>query len=112
MPALFGSNAANGVERRTAFGGKPFVSGKPEIIVRIDDGVFALSQRYPAERIAVPDAPIEKHRLDDDPNQPKRDGYSELNLAAPLQCVKFETLNPKQIQNPKLQMFETVRAWA
>lgn len=67
-------NRANRIKCRAAFEGEPFISSEPEITVRIDDGVLALGQRYPAERIAVPDAPIQKHRLDDDPNQPKWDG--------------------------------------
>jgi hypothetical protein len=59
------------------------VFGEAKIIIRIDDGVFALGQRDAAEGVAVPNAPIEKDRLEDDPNEPERDGDSELNLAAP-----------------------------
>ena len=52
------SGRANRVGGQAAFGGEPFVSGKPEKIVRIDDSELALGQRYPAERIAVPKPPI------------------------------------------------------
>ena len=60
VPASFARsvNPISRVERRAALGGKPFISGEPEEIVRIDEGELALSQRYPAERIAVPNAPI------------------------------------------------------
>ena len=46
--ALF-ENRANRIEGRAAFYGVPIALGEPEIIVRIDDGVLALGQRYPAE---------------------------------------------------------------
>ena len=79
------ANPTSRVVRRAALGRKPFISAKPQEIIRIDDGELALGQRYPAERIAVSNAPIQKRRPDDDPNKPERDGYRELNLAAPLQ---------------------------
>ena len=84
--ALCGDNRANRVAGQAASGGKPFVFGKPKEVVRIDEGVFALGQQYPAERIAVPEPPIQEHRLDNDPDKPERDGDGELNLAAPPQC--------------------------
>ena len=84
------SGRANRVEGRAAFGGEPFMSGEAKIIIRIDDGELALGQGYPAEWIAVPKPPIEKHRLDDDPNKPERDGDGELNSAAPL--VRYQAI--------------------
>lgn len=83
--AFLRNNRMNRVKGRAAFDRKPFVSGKPEEIIRIDEGVLALGQSYPAERIAVPKPPIQEHRLDDDPNQPEWNGDGELNLAAPPQ---------------------------
>ncbi len=79
------ANPTSRVVHRAALGRKPFISAKPEEIVRIDDGELALGQRYPAERIAVPQPPIQKHRLDDDPYKPERNGDGELNVAAPPQ---------------------------
>jgi len=75
--ALFGGKRANRVERRALFGGVPFMSGQPEEIIRIDDGELALGQRYPAERIAVPEPPIQKHRLYSQPVQPGWDFNTE-----------------------------------
>ena len=81
--ALFGINPANRVEGRAAFDGIPFVFREPKIIIRIDDGVLSLAQRYPTERIAVTNPPIQKYRPDDNPNEPERDDNGELNVTAP-----------------------------
>jgi hypothetical protein len=51
-------NRAGRVECRTTFDNKPFVFGKAKIIIRIDDGVLALRKRYPAEGVAVAQAPV------------------------------------------------------
>lgn len=51
-------NRASRVECRAAPDNKPFVFGKPKIIIRIDDGVLALCKRYPAEGVAVAQAPV------------------------------------------------------
>jgi len=55
---LFRDNRANRVEGRAAFGGKPFEFGEPKIIIRIDNGVLSLRQRYPAEGVPVANPPI------------------------------------------------------
>ncbi|MHC4679336.1 MAG: hypothetical protein ACYTEK_11620 [Planctomycetota bacterium] len=73
----------NRVKGRAAFDREPFASGKPEEIIRIDDGELALGQRCPAERIAVAEPPVQKHRLQENPNKPERDSDGELNLALP-----------------------------
>ena len=52
------ANPTSRVVRRAALGGKPFISAQAQEIIRIDEGELALGQWYPAERIAVPNAPI------------------------------------------------------
>ena len=46
-------NLSAGIKSVSALHGMPFVLIQSLEILRIDDGVFALCQRYPAERIAV-----------------------------------------------------------
>ena len=50
--------ATAGIESVTMFHCIPFVLVQSLEILRIDDGVFALGQRYPAERIAVADPAV------------------------------------------------------
>ena len=92
---LFGINPANCVKGRTTLDSVPFAFGKPKIIIRIDDGELTLTQRYPAESVPVPQAPIQKYRPDNDPNEPERDGYGELNDTP--QDVKSEILSTKPV---------------
>ncbi len=86
-PASFApfEDCGNCIKSRGAFYGVPVALGKPEEIIRIDDSELAFGQSYPAEGIAVPKPPVQKHRLNGDPNQPKRysDGEGKWNLAAP-----------------------------
>ena len=51
-------NRAGRVECRAALGGEPFMFGESKIIIRIDDSVLALGKRYPAEGVAVAQAPV------------------------------------------------------
>ena len=48
-----GSNGSDGIKGILAPAGLPFVLIQSLEILRIDDGVFALCQRYPAEGVAV-----------------------------------------------------------
>ena len=48
-----GAGTTDGIESITPLGGVPFVLIQSLEIFRIDDGVFSLCKRYPAERIAV-----------------------------------------------------------
>ncbi|OHB78748.1 MAG: hypothetical protein A2Z25_11805 [Planctomycetes bacterium RBG_16_55_9] len=48
----------DGVEGRAAFDGVPLEFGEPKIIIRIDEGVFTLGQRYSAERITVSNSTV------------------------------------------------------
>jgi len=53
-----GAGTTDGIESITPLGGVPFVLIQSLEILRIDDGVFALRKRYPAERIAVADPAV------------------------------------------------------
>jgi len=46
------------VVRRAPLDRKPFMFGESKIIIRIDDGVLSLCQRYPAKSVAVAQAPV------------------------------------------------------
>jgi len=48
-----GAGGSDGIKRVASLGGVPFVLIQSLEILRIDDGVFSLRKRYPAERIAV-----------------------------------------------------------
>ena len=52
---------ADGVKFVIDFRGGPFVLAEPVIIVRVNDGVFALGQRDTPEEIAVANPPIYEH---------------------------------------------------
>ena len=77
------SNASDGIKGTVAPGSVPFVFIQPLEILRIDDGVFALCKRYPAERIAIAAPSVNKRQSNEKPRQPvrnrNRDGYVELN---------------------------------
>jgi hypothetical protein len=51
-------NRMNRIKGRTASGCVPFAFVEPGIIIRIDDGVLTLGQRYPAEGVPVAQAPV------------------------------------------------------
>jgi len=101
----------NRVEGRGTFDGVPFAFGKPKIIIRIDDGVFTSRERYPAERVAVPNQPVEEDWLDHDPNQPERDGKGKLNLADSVFFEKLEALISKSETNSKSQCSNDQNVW-
>ena len=70
---IFVCNCSGSVESPAITAGTPFVFGQIIIIVGVNDGVFALCQRYSAEGIAVAKQPIQKHRQDGDFLKPVRD---------------------------------------
>ncbi len=53
-----GAETTDGIESVAALDGMPFVIIQSLEIVRVDDGVFALCKRYPAESIAVADPAV------------------------------------------------------
>ena len=61
----------------------PFVFRQAPVIVRVDDCILALRQRYPAEGVAVANPPVQKHRQPQQPYKPERYGYGELNFLPP-----------------------------
>ena len=68
--SIFGHDRADRVEASIPSDGVPFVLGEMIVIVRVNDSVFALGERYPAEGIAVAQPAIQKHRPGEKPFQP------------------------------------------
>ena len=64
--------ATANIEGISALDDIPLVFIQPLEILRIDDGVFALCQRYPAERIAVAAPSVNKRQSNEKPRQPVR----------------------------------------
>ena len=59
MDMLFvDANCSSGIEGISALDGIPFVLIQSLEIIRIDNGVFALCKRYPAESVAVAETAI------------------------------------------------------
>ncbi len=86
FPAQLG---ADGVEFVIDFRGGPFVLAEPVKIVGVNDGVFALGQRYAPEGIAVANPPIEKNRLSDEPFQPIRNFNNDFDCPLPREMQKY-----------------------
>jgi len=61
-PAFSGRACSYGVKFTVNPGSGPFVLAQPVIFVRIDDGEFALGQRYSPEGVAVAKPAVQKHR--------------------------------------------------
>ena len=61
------------VELLTVTHSTPFVLTQFEVIVGVDNGVFALGQRYAAEGIAVANAAIEENGKNQHSFKPNRD---------------------------------------
>ena len=53
---------SGGIKRISALNSVPPVFCQSLIIIRVDDGVFAPRQTYPAERIAEANPPIQKYK--------------------------------------------------
>ncbi len=96
FPAQLG---ADGVEFVIDFRGGPFVLAEPVIIIRVNDGVFALCQRNAPEGIAEANPPIEKHRLGDEPFQPIRNFNNDFDCPLPRE------MQISNVQNNKFVMF-------
>ncbi len=60
--AVFGHNPTDSIEASVSFGSVPFVFGEGKIIIGVNYGEFALSERYAAVGIAVADVAIGKYR--------------------------------------------------
>ena len=58
LPACLAPLGSDGVEFGIDSRGGPFVLAEPVKIVRVNDGVFTLRQRYASEGIAVANPPI------------------------------------------------------
>jgi hypothetical protein len=58
----------------------PFVLAEPVIIVRVNDGVFALRQRDASEGVAVAEPAIQKYKENERPYQPFRNCKRQNNL--------------------------------
>jgi hypothetical protein len=96
FPAQLG---ADGVEFVIDFRGGPFVLAEPVIIIRVNDGVFALRQRYAPEGVAVANPPIEKYQLSDEPFQPIR------NINNDFDCPLPREMQISNVQTNKFVMF-------
>ena len=85
-----GAFGTAGIEGIYALDGKPFVLIQSLEILRIDDGVFSLSKRYPLEGVAVADPTVQQRQGHEKPRQPvrNRDGKIELN-DKPRGCRKL-----------------------
>ncbi len=73
------AGVAYGVERAPGADDVPFVLAEPVVIGRIDNGVPAPRQRYPAEGVAVTQPAIEQCGLYGQPVQPRRDFNTEMD---------------------------------
>ena len=82
---FFVVNGSAGIEGMCVLDGKPFVFIQSLEIIQIDDGVFPLSKRYPAEGVAVAGSAVQQRQCHEKPCQPvrNRDGKIELNTTAP-----------------------------
>jgi len=75
-----GGNGSSGIEGPFALDGKPFVFIQSLEILRIDDGVFSLSKRYPPEGVAVARLAVNQRQGNEKPRQPVRNRYGKIEL--------------------------------
>ena len=61
----------------------PFVFAEAIIIIGVNDGEFALRQRYPPEGVAIANTTVEKDRQDTEPFKPDWNFNSNLDVPAP-----------------------------
>jgi hypothetical protein len=61
----------------------PFVFAEAVIIIRVNDGEFALRQRYPPEGVAIANPPIKKNKESYRPFYPRWNFDSDLDVPAP-----------------------------
>jgi len=67
----------------------PFVFGQPQVIIGVNNGEFALAQRYAAEGIAVANAAIEKYGPRSKLFQPNRNFNNDFNCSLPRELQKY-----------------------
>ncbi len=82
LPLVFTQmNPPSGIKGVFALNRVPFVFAQALVVFGVDDGVFALSERYPAKGIAVVDAAVEQYQSHERPYQAiwNRDGKIELD---------------------------------
>ena len=79
---------ALGVKRAAVFSNVPFVFAERFIIFGINNGKHALCQGYPAERIAVAEAAIDKRSKDYYAFDNTRDGNNKINCTRSAFIIK------------------------
>jgi len=72
-----GAGTTDGIESVATLDSMPFVPIQSLEILRIDDGVFALRKRYPAERVAVVDPAVKQRQSNEKLRQPVRNRYRD-----------------------------------
>ena len=90
-----GAGTTDGIVSITPFGGVPFVLIQSLEIFRIDDGVFSLGKRYPAERIAVACPAVKQHQGNKETPQPVRNCYRDGKVELNTTLRSVEILNSK-----------------
>ena len=74
----------------------PFVFAEVIIIIQVNDGEFALRQRYSPEGVPVAHPPIQKDRQDTYPLKPGRNGnYKMGDFGCPLCPMSFRPKPPR-----------------
>jgi len=71
------ADTTDGVESATALDRVPFVLIQSFEILWIDNGVFSLGKRYPAERVAVAGPAVIQRQGHEKPRQPVRNRYRD-----------------------------------
>ena len=80
---IFGEDHADSVKVSVPSISVPFMFRQMPVIVGVNDGIFALRQRYAAEGIAVANAAIEEHGQCNDALKPSRNSDNDFDCPLP-----------------------------